>query len=30
MLKFIENNRQITALQAMVLLFVLPGCLDLQ
>ncbi|EHW2614194.1 hypothetical protein K3F16_003041 [Escherichia coli] len=30
MLKFIQNNREITALLAVVLLFVLPGFLDLQ
>lgn len=28
MLKFIQNNREITALLAVVLLFVLPGFLD--
>lgn len=30
MLKFIQNNREITALLAVVLLFVLPGFLDRQ
>ena len=30
MLKFIQNNREITALQAVVLLFALPGFLDRQ
>ncbi len=30
MLKFIQNNREITALLAVVLLFALPGFLDRQ
>lgn len=30
MLKFIQNNREITALLAVVLLFVFPGFLDRQ